>query len=64
MFQSESFLLFHFGLIECSDATRPNMLAIERLELSTLALLARCSNRLSYTALISILGDLYVFVVP
>ena len=24
--------------------------AIERLELSTLALLARCSNRLSYTA--------------
>ena len=31
--------------------------AIERLELSTLALLARCSNRLSYTASI-LLGSL------
>ena len=31
--------------------------AIERLELSTLALLARCSNRLSYTSSI-LLGSL------
>ena len=31
--------------------------AIERLELSTLALLARCSNRLSYTAS-NLLGSL------
>ena len=55
--------MIHLGLIDCSDATRRKTLAIERLELSTLAILARCCNRLSYTALISILGDLYVFVV-
>ena len=34
-------------------------LAIERLELSTLALLARCSNRLSYTALLSVLSGIW-----
>ena len=60
---SKLFNIFHASLDSCLKlrilnrhvywASRMNPqkhLAIERLELSTLALLARCSNRLSYTA--------------